>query len=81
MSMGKEAFRSTGVAGVARVPISTPDEDGEETSAEEAVMVAGISGYIEMQLEAMKAQIREVEIRRKLADQTDPRAGGEGGGS
>lgn len=73
----KEQIRSTGIDGVKWVPTNAPDadEDADPEAAADDIVVADISGYNAMQLEAMKAQIREEEIKRKLAEQADPVAG------
>lgn len=76
--VNKEQVTSTGIPGALWVPIDAPDED-YEPAPDEVVEVADISGYGPMQVEAMKAQIREHEIRAKLAANVDPHVRGEGG--
>ena len=66
----RDALAATGIAQVIWVPINTPDPE-DEPPVETTVVVADISGYTPAQIEAMKAQIREEEIRRKLSAQAD----------
>ncbi|NKS66333.1 hypothetical protein GS461_09560 [Rhodococcus hoagii] len=44
--------------------------------AEEPILVDDISHYDADQLAAMKVQIRQLEIARKLVDQADPQVRG-----
>ncbi|MEV0080900.1 hypothetical protein AB0H58_31195 [Nocardia neocaledoniensis] len=74
----KDALRSTGMPGVVWVPINTPD-DPEDPAPPEAVMVADIGDYTPAQLEAMKAQIKQIELERRLSAQADDGAAGGGG--
>ena len=73
-----DALRSTGMPGVLWVPINTPD-DPDAPPVDEPVMVADIGTYTPAQLEAMKAQIKQIEMERRLIAQADDGAGGGGG--
>ncbi|MGW4718251.1 hypothetical protein [Nocardia sp. NPDC004260] len=66
----KEARRDAGIEAVIWVPAGAPEDDTTEALAEPAE-VDDISHYNPAQLAAMKAQIRQIEITRKLAEQSD----------
>ncbi|MBF6298208.1 hypothetical protein IU459_11720 [Nocardia amamiensis] len=66
----REARRGAGIEAVIWVPVGAPEEDATEALAE-PVEVVDISHYSPAQLEAMKAQIRDVEVTRKLIEQSD----------
>lgn len=76
----KDAERALGMPGVIWVPINTPD-DPDTPDDDGTVVIADVAEYSERQLEAMKAQIRQVEIARKLAAQADDGAAGTSGGA
>ncbi|MGW4123614.1 hypothetical protein [Nocardia sp. NPDC004711] len=65
------ARRDIGVEGVKWVPIGDPEEAETEDASEVPAVVADISGYDDTQIAALKAQIREVELTRKLIAQAD----------
>lgn len=67
----KAARRDIGHEAVLWVPVGTPEEDELEDITEQPVQVADISGYTPAQLAAMKAQIRQEEIKQKLIEQSD----------
>lgn len=71
-----EQERSTGIPGALWVPVNTPDKEYEPV-ADEVVEVVDITDYTPMQIEAMKAQIREKEIRDKLTANLDPHVRGD----
>lgn len=71
----KDAVQVTGMEGVTWVPITEPDpveEAAPSDQSEQAVPdVDDISHYTPAQLAAMKAQIRQIELERKLIEQSD----------
>ncbi|MRH85989.1 hypothetical protein GFY24_00665 [Nocardia sp. SYP-A9097] len=67
----KNATAATGHDAVTWVPIGAPDEGQGEDITEAPVLVADITGYTPAQIAAMKAQIRQEEIRQKMLAQSD----------
>lgn len=71
--LDQDSMAATGQKRYIYVPINEPD-DGNDV-VEEAVEVDDISHYDDDQLAAMKVQIHQIEVRKKLLEQADPLPG------